>query len=218
MKPVQTKSVVIIAAVAAVVVATAIITATNLTAGAAYSSNGNGNVVGGVSSGSSYNNNNQASAAAMMMATAAATTGVSPAPENRTFWIDTIHLDGSANIHGDNKHPPEPFPANATYPKGGGFVLTPPDSNSAWNFRSFTFSTSQIVVYQGDRVTLNFVGVQGTNHYIEVDGMGSFPLTRGQIHTVTFIADKVGTINYYCHLHMPNMHGEVLVLPRPAAT
>lgn len=205
MKSVQTKSVVIVAAVAAAVAA-AIITATLFT-GEAYSYNN----VGGIAN--NNNDGNHASAAAM----AAAATG-SMAPENRTFWIDTIHLDGNANIHGDNKHPPEAFPANATYPKGGGFVLTPPDSSGAWNFRSFTFSTSQIVVYQGDKVTLNFVGVQGTNHYVEVEGIASFTLTRGQIHTVTFTADKVGTINYSCHLHMPNMHGEILVLPRPAVT
>jgi hypothetical protein len=212
LKTLQTRSVITIAVA---VIATAIM-ATTIAVGLAYSSssNNNNNVM---RTGSATINNNKNGydnqASAMNMAAAATTTF---APTNRTFWIDTIHLDGNANIHGDNKHPPETFPANETYPKGGGFVLTPPDNNGAWNFRSFTFSTSQIVVYQGDRVTLNFVGVQGTNHYIEVEGIGSFPLTRGQIHTVTFIADKAGTINYWCHLHMPNMHGEVLVLPRPA--
>ncbi|MEO9364415.1 MAG: hypothetical protein ABI348_10995 [Nitrososphaera sp.] len=162
----------------------------------------------GTTIGSGIENNNQANAA-----TAA---GVSSAPANRTFWIDTVHLDGTTNIHGDGKHPPEAFPVNATYPKGGGFVLTPPDKNGTWNFRSFTFSTSQIVVYQGDRVTLNFVGVQGPSHMIEVEGIAMFPLTRGEVHSVTFTADKAGTINYTCHIHMPNMHGEILVLPRPA--
>jgi len=139
------------------------------------------------------------------------------APENRTFWIKTVHLDGNANINGDTKHPPEPFPANTTYPKGGGFVLSPPDKTGAWNFRAFTFEPSQIIVYQGDRITLNFVGVQGPNHFIDVSGIATFPLKRGEIHTVTFIADKAGTINYTCHIHMPNMAGEILVLPRLAA-
>jgi hypothetical protein len=206
LKSVQTKSVVIIAAAAT---AAAAIMAATIAVGPVYSSNNNNMAMSG--GGTNKDNNNQASAATMVT-----TTTTSLAPENRTFWIDTVHLDGNANIHGDSKHPPEPFPANATYPKGGGFVLTPPDNNGAWNFRSFTFSISQIVVYKGDRVTLNFVGVQGPNHYIEVEGIGSFPLTRGQIHTVTFTADKVGTINYWCHIHMPNMHGEILVLPRPA--
>ncbi|MEO9320907.1 MAG: hypothetical protein ABI361_09555 [Nitrososphaera sp.] len=161
--------------------------------------------------------NSAANTSTNNLAPAAASNTSGWSTTNRTFWIDTIHLDGSANIYGDSKHPPEPFPVNATYPSGGGFVLTAPDKTGAWNFRSFTFSTSQIVVYQGDKVTLNFVGVQGPSHYIEVQGIASFALTRGQIHTVTFTADKVGTINYFCHVHMPNMRGEIVVLPRPAA-
>jgi hypothetical protein len=193
LKSIQTKSIAVIAGVAA---AAAIIATIAVTMG---SSSNAGVMVSGNSA-----------------AAAANSTGLMVQPENRTFWIDTIHLDGNANVNGDNKHPPEAFPANITYPKGGGFILTPPDKTGAWNFRSFTFSTSQIVVYQGDRVTLNFVGVQGPSHYIEVQGIVSFPLTRGEIHPVTFTADTVGTIHYYCHIHMPNMSGEVIVLPRPA--
>jgi hypothetical protein len=220
LKSLQTRSAVTIAVA---VIAAAIMAAT-IAVGLAYSSsssNNNSNNVMTMTDGNPMTNNNNNNKndyynqASTMTTSAAASTFK---PTNRTFWIDTIHLDGNANIHGDNKHPPEPFPANVTYPKGGGFVLTPPDNKGAWNFRSFTFSVSQIVVYQGDRVTLNFVGVHGTNHYIQVEGIGSFPLTRGQIHTVTFSADKAGTINYWCHLHMPNMHGEILVLPRPAVT
>ena len=135
----------------------------------------------------------------------------------KSFWINTVHLDGNANINGDDKHPPEPFPYNASYPGGGGFVLTPPNKSGAWNFRSFTFEPSQIVVYLGDKVTLNFVGVQGPVHMISVDNMGEFQLKRGEVHSLTFTADKVGVINYWCHIHMPNMHGQVLVLPKPSS-
>jgi hypothetical protein len=202
LKPTQTrKSVVIIAAIAVA----AIIAAAAITVGAG------GYFTSGATVGSGIGNNQEANAA-----TVAGTSSLAPA--NRTFWIDTVHLDGTTNIHGDGKHPPEAFPVNATYPKGGGFVLTPPDKNGTWNFRSFTFSTSQIVVYQGDRVTLNFVGVQGPSHMIEVEGIATFPLTRGEIHSVTFTADKAGTISYTCHVHMPNMRGEILVLPRPTGS
>lgn len=192
----QTKSVIIVAAaVAAAVIAAEVI------------------AEGGFSSPGAVMDDNKSNS----QASAAVQTAAINSPMNRTFWIDTVHLDGSANINGDSKHPPELFPANVTYPTGGGFVLTAPDKNGAWNFRSFTFSTSQITVYQGDMVTLNFVGVQGPSHYIEVQGIASFPLARGQIHPVTFTADKVGMIRYSCHIHMPNMEGEILVLPRPAA-
>ena len=60
--------------------------------------------------------------------------------------------------------------------------------------RAFTFAPDQIVVNQGDTVTLHFLGVQGPHHVITVEGVGTFPLDRGQIHTVSFTADKPGTI------------------------
>lgn len=148
-------------------------------------------------------------------------------PSNSTkkeFWINTVHLDGMTNINAGTKcdtcnqntpiHPAEKPPLSSTIPTGGGFVVTTPNKAGAWDFRSFTFSPDQIVVNQGDTVVLHFIGVQGAHHLITVDGIGTFPLLRGQIHTVSFIANSPGTINYICHLHMPNMVGQILVLPK----
>jgi hypothetical protein len=140
-------------------------------------------------------------------------------PIARTFWIKTVHLDGFANTHGiptgPDPAPPEKYP-NSTIPTGGGFVLTPPDKTGAWKFRAFTFEPSTIIVHQGDNVTLHFADVQGVHYVITVDGVGSFSVSRGQIHTVSFIADKVGTINYYSSQRMPNMVGQIWVLPKTA--
>jgi plastocyanin len=145
---------------------------------------------------------------------------------NKEFWINTVHLDGMTNLNAAKfcdtcsqntpLHPAEQPPVNSTIPTGGGFRITEPNKVGAWDFRSFTFAPDQIVVNQGDKVTLHFVGVQGVHHLITVDGVGTFPLLRGQIHTVSFTANNPGTINYYCHIHLPNMVGQVLVLPRSA--
>ena len=144
---------------------------------------------------------------------------------NKTFWINTVHVDGTTNIHAavacdtcsQNTpiHPAEKFP-NATVTAGPGLVLRPPNKVGAWDFRAFAFNPSMIVVNQGDKVTLHFVGVQGFHHVITVEGVGTFPLDRAQIHTVSFIASNPGTITYYCHIHFPNMIGQILVLPRAA--
>jgi hypothetical protein len=143
---------------------------------------------------------------------------------NKTFWISTVHFDGTTTIYKgvgcDNctqntpPHPAEAFP-NTTLPAGPGLVLRPPNKVGAWDMRAFTFAPDQIVVNQGDTVTLHFLGVQGPHHVITVEGVGTFPLDRGQIHTVSFIADKPGSITYLCHVHVPNMVGEILVLPKP---
>jgi hypothetical protein len=147
---------------------------------------------------------------------------------SKEFWINTVHLDGMTNINAGVKcdtcpqntptHPPEKPPVNSTIPTGGGFRITPPNKVGAWDFRSFTFAPDQIVVNQGDKVTLHFIGVQGAHHVITVDGVDTFELMRGQIHTVSFVANNPGTINYSCHVHMPNMVGQILVLPKAAAT
>lgn len=143
---------------------------------------------------------------------------------NKEFWINTVHLDGMTNLNAAKfcdtcsqntpLHPAEKPPVNSTIPIGGGFRITEPNKVGAWDFRSFTFSPDQIVVNQGDIVTLHFVGVQGVHHLITVDGVGTFPLLRGQIHTISFTANNPGTINYFCHIHMPNMAGQILVLPK----
>jgi plastocyanin len=113
-------------------------------------------------------------------------------------------------------HPAEQPPANSTIPLGGGFRITEPNKVGAWDFRSFTFSPDQIVVNQGDKVTLHFIAVQGAHHAITVEGIDTFELARGQIHTVSFVANNPGTITYICHVHLPNMVGQVLVLPKAA--
>jgi plastocyanin len=157
--------------------------------------------------------------------TATAAIQVNPSKStDKEFWINTVHLDGMTNINAGVKcdtcsqntplHPTEKPPISSTIPNGGGFVVTTPNKVGAWDFRSFTFAPDQIVVNQGDKVTLHFIGVQGAHHIITVDGVGTFPLLRGQIHTVSFVANSPGIINYTCHLHMPNMIGQILVLPK----
>jgi plastocyanin len=166
--------------------------------------------------GQSYGSSNGGSAAAAANSTIASNPNQST---NKEFWIKTVHLDGFANLKGiptgPDPAPPEKFP-NSTIPAGGGVKLTPPDKTGAWKFRVFTFEPSQIVVNQGDKVTLHFADVQGAHYTIAVDGVGSFPISRGQIHTVSFTADKVGIINYWSPDHMPSTVGQIVVLPRTA--
>ena len=173
------------------------------------------------------NSTTNASAASSSSATSAATTFKTVTPNqstNKEFWINTVHLDGNTNVHPGVKcdtcpqngplHPAEQPPVNSTIPMGGGFRIVEPNKVGAWDFRSFTFSPDQIVVNQGDKVTLHFIGVQGAHHMVTVEGVDTFQLMRGQIHTVSFVADKPGSITYICHVHLPNMVGQILVLPK----
>jgi hypothetical protein len=143
---------------------------------------------------------------------------------NKEFWINTVHLDGATSLHAaianplsaqnTPLHPGETPPANSTIPTGGGFRIVLPNKVGSWDFRSFTFAPDQIVVNQGDKVILHFIGVLGVHHIITVDGVGTFALHRGEIHTVSFIPTSPGTINFFCSVHLPNMVGQILVLPK----
>jgi plastocyanin len=170
---------------------------------------------------------NTAAASSSSTTASAAAKTVSPNQStNKEFWINTVHLDGMTNTHVGMKcdtcaqntptHPAEQPPVNSTIPTGGGFRITAPNKVGAWDFRSFTFSPDQIVLNQGDKVTLHFIGVQGAHHVVTVEGVDTFELMRGQIHTVSFVANNPGTITYVCHVHLPNMVGQILVLPKAA--
>jgi hypothetical protein len=129
-------------------------------------------------------------------------------PTNRTFYINTVEPKGTGNVT------EEPFP-NTTLPAGGGYVLNPPDEEGNWEVETYVFDPSLIVVYEGDQVTLNILGVNGRAHNITVNGyVEPFELHRGELKTVTFTADRAGTIDFICHVHQPTMHGQIIVLPR----
>ncbi len=141
-------------------------------------------------------------------------TGTASAAQQRTFYIATVHLDGITATYANGDHPAEPYPTSSL-PTGGGFVIKKIDDKGGWKVRQYMFAPSQIVVNQGDQVTLNFVDVQGDEHMITVEGIASqFDIHRGQMKTITFTADKAGTIEYWCSMHEPNMRGEIVVLPR----
>ena len=73
----------------------------------------------------------------------------------------------------------------------------------------------QIIVNEGDEVTLEFVGINGASHPTTIKGFGkAFVLKRGTVTRVSFVADKVGVFPIECSTHRPSMTAEIIVLPR----
>jgi len=130
------------------------------------------------------------------------------------FHIATLHFDGKTNVNAAGDHSAEPFPATA--PKSsGGFVVRPPDAKGEWSVRAFAFHPAQVVVRQGDTVSLNFMGVQGPAHTIAIDGQRErLSLKRGEMKTVRFVAEQPGMVKFVSVGREPMMQGSVLVLPR----
>lgn len=130
-------------------------------------------------------------------------------PASRVLYVKAVEPKGAANVK-DEPAPTKPLPM------GGGYVYKSPDKTGRWEVSSYTFLPDQITVYQGDKVELNFFGINGKLHTIMMEKyVKEFKLHRGELVTVSFTADAVGTFEMHCDEHKPSMHGYLTVLPRP---
>ncbi|MBR0644790.1 cupredoxin domain-containing protein [Plastoroseomonas hellenica] len=133
----------------------------------------------------------------------------------RHFHVITVHLDGATGIQASAAHPAEAYPTQPM-PAGGGLLLRPLSQEGNWSVRAFVFQPSQIVVMQGEPVTLTFVDIQGPSFRIAVDGVAEpIAIRRGEVRSVTLPADRPGRIGFRSLDHAPSMVGEILVLRRP---
>lgn len=129
--------------------------------------------------------------------------------ERRFFTILAVEPKGGTTVD------KEPFPTG-TLPPGGGYVIAQPDEKTRrWEVSAYIWQPSQIIVNEGDEVTLEFVGINGADHPTTIAAFGqTFTLKRGHAHRVTFTADKVGIFGIMCSTHKPSMSGELIVMPK----
>ena len=74
----------------------------------------------------------------------------------------------------------------------------------------FSFSPSTITVNQGDTVKITVKNKQGT-HDLKIDEFNASTrtLNAGETQTITFVADKIGTFQYYCSVGNHRAQGMV---------
>jgi len=126
----------------------------------------------------------------------------------RSFTIAAVEPKGGTTID------KEPFP-NDPLPAGGGYILKKPDQTGRWEVSTYIWMPSQIVVTEGDEVSLEFIGINGAQHPTTIVGYDkALLLRRGQVIKVEFTADKTGTFPIVCANHRPSMVAELVVLPK----
>jgi plastocyanin len=147
-------------------------------------------------------------AAGLVLATGAALIAAQAQAAERFFTIAAVEPKGGVMTD------QEPFPGEAL-PSGGGYVTKEPDGNGRWEVSAYVWMPAQIVVNQGDEVTLEFVGINGASHPTIIEGLDTaFELKRGTVRRVSFTADKAGIFPIECGTHQPSMRGEIVVLPQ----
>ena len=127
-------------------------------------------------------------------------------PRERTIYIAAVEPKGGAHVD----H--EPFPATAL-PDGGGYAIKKPDEKGRWEVSTYRWDPGTIVVNQGDRVTLEIIGINGNEHPFTIEGYWlNGVVRRGQLTRLTFTADKAGIFKIICRTHSPSMQADLVVL------
>ncbi len=131
------------------------------------------------------------------------------AAEERVIYIAAIEPKGGVTVD------KEAFP-RGDLPKGGGYVKKAPDAGGRWEVSVYQWSPATVVVRQGDRVTLEIIGINGAKHTAHIDKYHpqEVVVTRGEITRLQFTADTPGMFKIHCKEHEPSMEGYLVVLPR----
>lgn len=134
---------------------------------------------------------------------------IGQAADERVIHMAAIEPKGGTTVD------KEPYPAGEL-PKGGGYVKKAPDQNGRWEVSVYQFSPATVIVRQGERVTLELIGINGAKHSVHIDKYlpDHLVVTRGVIGRVQFTADTPGVFTIHCLEHEPSMTGTLVVLPR----
>lgn len=127
---------------------------------------------------------------------------------DRTVYMAAIEPKGTTNV-AKEAFPTQPLPA------GGGYALKEPYAAGDWTVETYRWLPSTVTVAEGDRVTLEILGINGASHPTQIEGYNlDFEVKRGQLTTVKFTADDPGIFRFRCKVHQPAMTGTLVVLPK----
>lgn len=147
--------------------------------------------------------------ALLTLSVAACGTGQTTPAGERTIYLAAIEPKGGTAVAD------EPFPTEAL-PEGGGYKLVEPNDEGRWEVSTYRWLPQDLIVTEGERITLEILGINGASHPSTIEGYDiTFDVKRGELTTVSFVADKVGTFPIVCGAHQPSMTGNLVVLPSP---
>ncbi|SEB08016.1 hypothetical protein [Rubrimonas cliftonensis] len=154
-------------------------------------------------------------ASALFSATIAASASIAEEPIlDRTIVIASNELKVLRPV--DKTPYPDTLEKYPDLMAGGGYRLEPPNEDGEWYARVYQWSPGVVYAYQGERVRLEFFGINGDLHPTEIPGYGlKFDVARGEITRVDFTADKAGLFDIVTPGRAPSMTAQLVVLPRP---
>ncbi len=135
--------------------------------------------------------------------------GPTAAQATRTVYMAAVEPKGGTGVS------QEAFPNPDALPGGGGYILKAPDSTGRWEVSTYQWQPGFVLVNQGERVTLEIIGINGGEHVSSLPPyVDKFTVKRGQLTRVTFTASRAGIFPIICVSHQPSMTGYLVVLPK----
>lgn len=143
-------------------------------------------------------------------------------PSDRYIHVQATELDARRTLD-QNAFPqetldawPEYFGEDGTGGTSGYYLFMSGDEE--WRIGSYLFLPQEMTFIQGDRVTMEVLGVRGSEHHnvlVGPDGFESieFTVKRGELHSIEFTVDQPGLYQLHCLTHPPTMTSNILVLP-----
>ncbi len=130
------------------------------------------------------------------------------AQATRTIFMAAVEPKGGTGVSSEAS-------PTAALPGGGGYILKAPDSTGRWEVSTHQWQPGFVVAREGERVTLEIIGINGAEHVASLPPyVQSFTVRRGQLTRVTFTANRAGLFPVLCVTHQPSMTGYLVVLPR----
>ena len=116
---------------------------------------------------------------------------INPAPADTTGTTNTTDTTAV-----DTTNNPAPVVGGAT---GSVTVTAPAIKEFTVTGSNFSFAPNAISVNKGDTVKITFKNANGTHDFkIDEFNVATARIQGGQQETVTFVADKSGSFQYYC--------------------
>jgi plastocyanin len=143
-------------------------------------------------------------------------------PSDRYIHVQATELDARRTLD-QNPFPqetldawPEYFGEDGTGGAEGYYLFMSGDEE--WRIGSYMFLPQEMTFVQGDRVTMEVLGVRGSEHETVLAGPDGFEpiqfnVKRGELHSIEFTVDQPGLYQLICLTHPPTMTSNILVLP-----
>ncbi len=142
---------------------------------------------------------------------------VSEPTTERHFYITVAEIKGyTSGIEAPSVNPKDLSDGYGFYPAG----TVDPERPDRWGVGAYFFMPASMIAFQGDKVSLTTIVLNGDEHTIWIEGpdgneaSGEELWNRGREYKTSFIASKAGTYILHCDNHEPTMTAYIQVLPR----